>query len=188
LSQVAAESLLGEVEEKRKKTIQMLEAEYSAKKDEVAKRAEEQKSYIQNSSKKEAAALVQREKIRIGGAAKLQSKKIVFDATEKMLENNVAALKQVLADFANSKDYPEMLAKLVKYASKRLGGAITVRSRPADAALLKKLGVKVTASDLDTIGGVKATNSDGTLELDLTFEELLRNREDEARAFILGKE
>ena len=48
----AAEALLGEVEEKRKKTIQMLEAEYSAKKDEVAKKAAEQRSYIQDSGKR----------------------------------------------------------------------------------------------------------------------------------------
>ena len=86
---VAAESLLNEVEEKRKKTIDMLEAEYSAKKAEVTNRASEQKAYISDSSKKEAAALAQRERIRITGAAKLQSKKMIFDATEKMLENNV---------------------------------------------------------------------------------------------------
>lgn len=185
---MAAENLLKEVDDKRKGTIQMLEQEYSAKRDEVAKRAEEQKSYIRDSANKEATSLVQREKIRIEGAAKLQSKKMVFDATEKMLENNLDALKQVLADFTGSKEYPEMLGRMARYASKRLGGAITVRSRPADAAALKKLGVKLSSSDLDSIGGFKATSTDGTLELDLTFEELLRNREDQARAFILGKE
>jgi V/A-type H+/Na+-transporting ATPase subunit E len=183
---VAAESLLNEVEEKRKKTIEMLEAEYSAKKAEVANRAAEQRGYISESSKKEAAALVQRERIRISGAAKLQSKKMIFDATEKMLENNLAALKQSLADVAGSKEYPSLLSKMLAYASKRLGGTITVRCRPADAAILKKLGAKVSSSNLESVGGFKATNSDGTLELDLTFEELLRNHEDEARAFILG--
>ena len=81
-----------------------------------------------------------------------------------------------------------MLPKMVAYASKRLGGSISVRSRQADAAALKKLGVKVDSSDLDSMGGFKATNHDDTLELDLTFEELLRSREDEARASILGKE
>lgn len=185
---MAAESLLKEVEEKRKKTIEMLEAEYSAKKAEVTSRAAEQRAYIADSSKKEAAALVQRERIRIDGAAKLQSKKMVFDATEKMLESNVAALKQVLADFSSSKDYPALLSRMVSYASRRLGANIGVRCRQADAAALKKLGVKVLASNLDSVGGFKATSSDGTLELDLTFEELLRNREEEARAFILGKE
>jgi vacuolar-type H+-ATPase subunit E/Vma4 len=185
---VAAESLLKEVEDKRKKTIQMLETEYSAKKEEVSNRASEQKAYIADASKKEAAALVQRERIRITGAAKLQSKKMVFDATEKMLESNVAALKQALADMAGSKDYPDLLSRMVAYASKRLGGNISVKGRAADSAALKKLGVKVSSPNLESIGGFKATSSDGTLELDLTFEDLLRNREDEVRALILGKE
>ena len=180
--------MLGEVEEKRKKTIQMLEFEYSAKKDEVAKRTGEQRAYIQDSSKKEAAAATQREKIRIGGAAKLQSKKLIFDSTEKMLEANVAALRQVLAEYASSKDYPDLLSKMVAYANKRLGGSISVVCRPADSAAMKKHGVKVTSADLESMGGFKATNKDGTLELDLTFEDLLRGREEEARALLLGKE
>lgn len=184
----AADALLAEVEEKRKKTIQMLESEYSAKKEEVAKKGAEQRSYIQDSGKKEGAAAVQRETIRIEGGAKLQAKKMLFDATEKMLEANVSALRQVLSDYAESKDYHEMLEKMVSYANRRLGGSISVACRPADAAALKKLGVKVTSSDLNSMGGFKATNKDGTLELDLTFEELLRSHEEDARALILGKE
>lgn len=166
----------------------MLESEYAAKKTEVANRANDQKTYISDSSKREASALAQRERIRIGGAAKLQSKKMVFDATEKMLENNLVSLRQVLAEVAESKDYPDLLSRMVAYASKRLGGSISVRCRSHDAATIKKLGAKVHSSNLESIGGFKANNSDGTLELDLTFEELLRNHEDEVRAFILGKE
>ena len=184
---MAAESLLREVEEKRKKTVEMLESEYAAKKAEVTTRANEQRKYISDTSKKEAAVLVQREHIRIIGAAKLQAKKMVFDATEKMLESNLALLKQSLSDFAGTKEYPEILSKMVAYASKRLGGNIRVRCRSSDAAILKKLGVKEISPNLESIGGFKATNTDGTLELDLTFEELLRNREEEARASILGK-
>jgi V/A-type H+/Na+-transporting ATPase subunit E len=185
---VAAESLLKEVEEKRKKTIDMLEAEYSAKNAEVSNRAEEQKAYILDSSKKEAAALTQREKIKIVGAAKLQSKKMVFDATERMLETNVAALEQVLADLPGSKDYPDLLSKMVAYATRRLGGSISVRCSPSDAAVLKERGVKAVSSNFGGAGGFKATSADGTLELDLTFEELLRDHEEEVRGFILGKE
>lgn len=188
MTSVAVESLLKEVEEKREKTLQMLETEYSAKKAEVVNRSSEQKQYILDSSRKEAAALAQRERIRITGAAKLQSKKMIFDATEKMLENNLVALRQVLAEVASSKEYPDLLSRMVTYASKRLGGNISVRATAADAAALKKLGVKLSSSNLDSLGGFKAASSDGTLELDLTFEELLRNHEEEARAFILGKE
>ena len=184
----AAEALLGEVEEKRKKTIQMLEAEYSAKKDEVAKKAAEQRSYIQDSGKREGEAAAQREKVRIEGAAKLQAKKMLFDATERMLESNLTALRDVLADYAESKEYNDLLAKMAAYADRRLGGSINVTCRSADAPTLKKAGVKVASSELSSIGGFKATSRDGTLELDLTFEELLRSREEDARASILGKE
>ena len=184
---MVAEGLLEEVEERRKKTIQMLESEYSAKKDEVAKKTEEQKAFILETAKTDGRAAAQREKIRIAGAAKLQAKKLIFDATERMLEANVAALQGVLADFTSSKDYHPMLAKMVAYADRRLGGSISLRCRPEDAAALKKLAVTVSSSDLQTMGGFKATNREGTLELDLTFEELLRERDDQAKAMILGK-
>lgn len=185
---MAAETLLREVDEKRRKTIEQLESEYKAKREEVAKRAAEQRAYILESAKAQAAALAQRERIRITGAAKLQSKKMAFDATEKMLENNVALLKQALADFTTSKDYPDVLSKMLGYASKKLGPDMVAECRPADAPLLKKLGAKVGSSGLKTIGGFRAENKDGTLELDLTFEEILRNREESARAYILGKD
>ena len=74
------------------------------------------------SAKKEAVSLAQKEVTKIEGAAKLQSKKLLFDATEKLLESNIAALKDALAELASSPAYAELLAKMAKYASKRLGG------------------------------------------------------------------
>ena len=74
------------------------------------------------------------------------------------------------------------------YASKRLGGKIVVTCRRQDEAALKAAGAKVASTSLNSIGGFKADSEDGSLELDLTFEEILRSREDEVRASILGKE
>jgi vacuolar-type H+-ATPase subunit E/Vma4 len=37
------------------------------------------------------------------------------------------------------------------------------------------------------LGGIIAENDDGTKELDLTFEELLRSNEDEIKSSILEK-
>ncbi|MDG7012454.1 MAG: hypothetical protein JRN17_05130, partial [Nitrososphaerota archaeon] len=162
------------------------ESEYLIKKEEVSRRAAEQKSYIQESGRKEAEAAAQKEKARIEGAAKLQAKKMIFEATEKELESNLAALRQILADYAESKDYQNMLAKMVSYAEKSLGAPIGIECRSSDAAALKKLGVKVTSSDLSSIGGFSATSKDGTLALDLTFEELLRTHDEDVRAAILG--
>jgi V/A-type H+/Na+-transporting ATPase subunit E len=185
---MGVDALLKEVEDRRKKALEALEAEYSAKREEVKKRTAEQVSYIMESAKREAVVLAQKEVTRIEGAAKLQSKKLLFDATEKLLENNIAALKDSLAELANSPAYSELLGRMVKYASKRLGGKIAVTCRKQDEETLKAAGAKITSTNLNAIGGFRADSEDGTLELDLTFEELLRSREDEVRASILGKE
>ncbi|MGA2874077.1 MAG: V-type ATP synthase subunit E [Nitrososphaerales archaeon] len=185
---MAADTLLREVEEKRKKALEALDADFSTKSAEIKRRAEEEKLRIQDNAKKQAAELSQREKIRIDGASKLQAKKLVFDATEKMLENNLTTLRQALLDYAGSKEYSALLTRLVAYASKRLGGEINVVCRQADAIALKKAGVEVASSNLNSIGGFKAERKDGTLELDLTFEEILRGREEEVRGSILSGE
>jgi vacuolar-type H+-ATPase subunit E/Vma4 len=185
---VGAETLLGEVEERQKKALEQLEADYATREAEIAKHKAEQISSIAESAKKEASELAEKERARVSGVAKLQAKKIVFDSAEKMLENNILALKQVLAGYAESKDYPELLSRMVRYASKRLGGGVGVICRPSDAVIMKRLGAKTISSDLNSIGGFKAESEDGYLELDLTFEEILRNHEEEVRAHILGKE
>jgi V/A-type H+-transporting ATPase subunit E len=180
--------LLKEVEDRRKAALEQLEAEYASKRAEIQKRTDEERALILESSKKDAQSLSEREQTRITGAAKLRAKKMVFDATEKMLEVNLASLRRVLADLAQSKEYPDLLARMTRYASRRLGEKMTVVCRSADEPLFRKLGLKVDSSKLNSIGGFKAESEDGTLELDLTFEEILRNHEEQARASILGKE
>jgi V/A-type H+/Na+-transporting ATPase subunit E len=185
---MGVDALLKEVEERRKKAIEALESEYSIKREEVKKRTEEQLAYVLGSAKREGEALAQKEKTRIEGAAKLQAKKMVFDATEKLLESNISALRGALAELAASPAYSELLSRMDRYASTRLGGKIAVACRKGDEAALKAAGAKISSASLNSIGGFKADSEDGTLELDLTFEEILRSREDEVRAAILGKE
>ncbi|MHB8567953.1 MAG: V-type ATP synthase subunit E [Nitrososphaerales archaeon] len=179
--------MLREVEAKRKNALQALDAEYSSKVAEVKSRAEKERGSITESARKQSSELSQREKIRIEGASKLQSKKMIFDATEKMLENNIASLKQSLAAYTGTKEYTELLPKMAMYSAKRLGGEIAVKCREKDAPLLKKAGYEILASNLNTMGGLKAERKDGTLELDLTFEEILRSRDEEVRGLILSK-
>jgi V/A-type H+-transporting ATPase subunit E len=183
---VAAETLLREVEDKRKKALEQLDTEFQAKITEIKNRTETERQRILENAKRQAQDQAQREKIRIGGAAKLQSKKLIFDATEKMLESNLTALRRLLSEWGNSREYQELLPKMAEYASRRLGGQISVICRQGDAPSLKKAGVEIASSDLNSIGGFKAEKKDGTLELDLTFEEILRSREEDIRRTILG--
>src|ERR1019366_1662287 len=103
---MGVDALLTEVEERHKKALETLDAEYSSKREEVKKRTDEQLAYIMESARREATAISQREKTKIEGAAKLQTKKVMFDATEKMLENNISALNQALVELAASPAYP----------------------------------------------------------------------------------
>src|ERR1700752_2129592 len=104
---MGVDALLKEVEDRRKKALDALEAEYGAKGEEGRKKTAEQVAYIMDSAKKEAVSLAQKEGTKIDGAAKLQSKKLLFDATEKLLENNIAALRDALAEMASSPSYDE---------------------------------------------------------------------------------
>ncbi len=185
---MGAETLLKEVEEKRKTALKQLEDEYAAKMAEVQKRTQDERTHILEAASTEAAALSQREQTRVAGAARLQAKKMGFDATERMLEANISALRQVLGEFADSEEYSQVLPRMVRYASKRLGGNIGVRCRAADVQAIKTAGAVVLSADLPTIGGFKAVSEDGDFELDLTFEEMLRTHEDQVRASIIGKE
>ncbi len=183
---MAAETLLREVEDKRKKALDALDAEYTAKIDTVRKQAELDKQRIQDNAKRQAQELAEREKIRIEGAAKLQAKKLIFDAEEKMLESNLSALKDSLAQWVGSKDYEKLLPSMARYAAMRLGSDINVICRPQDARILSDAGVKIASSNLNSMGGFKAEKKDGTLELDLTFEDLLRSHDEEIRGAILS--
>ena len=68
----------------------------------------------------------------------------------------------------------------------KLGKKITVHCKEEDKPLFNISDVTV-GSSIQTIGGVIAENDDGTKELDLTFEELLRTNEDEIKSSILEK-
>lgn len=185
---MGAETLLKEVEEKRNAALKQLDDELGAKRDEIQQSTARERARILDAARIEGVALSEKERTRLIGAANLQVKKMGFDATEKMLEANISALKQVLNEFADSKEYAGLLPRMVRYASKRLGGNIGVKCRPADAQTVQKAGARVLSADLGVIGGFKAESEDGNFELDLTFEEILRTHEEQVRAIIIGKE
>jgi len=74
-----------------------------------------------------------------------------------------------------------VLQKMVATAKKQLGPNINITCREQDRSALTDMGVNVIKTN-QTIGGVIAENENGTKELDLTFEELLRIHEDEVKS------
>jgi V/A-type H+/Na+-transporting ATPase subunit E len=125
-----------------------------------------------------------REAARIVEAARLQAKKILFDAVNMNLDSAFEVIKGQLRSYTNSKEYKATLDKLIANAKKNLGPNIKVCSREQDRSPLSELGVTVI-NKIQTIGGVIAENENGSKELDLTLEELLRIHEDEVKSSIM---
>jgi vacuolar-type H+-ATPase subunit E/Vma4 len=76
---------------------------------------------------------------------------------------------------------------MVNVARKRLGQDAQVHCREEDRQILKDLHATVSNKPIQTLGGIIVENKEGTMELDLTFEELLRTRDEEVRVILLGK-
>ena len=126
----------------------------------------------------------EREAARIVEAARLQARKILFDAININLDSAFEVIKEQLRSYASSDEYKGALHKVIATAKKNLGPKIKVRCREEDRTPLSELGVTVIKT-IQTIGGVIAENENGSKELDLTFEELLRIHEDEVKSSIM---
>jgi vacuolar-type H+-ATPase subunit E/Vma4 len=126
----------------------------------------------------------EREAARIVEAAKLQAKKILFDAINLNLDSAFEVIKVGLSSYVKSTEYNAAVQKMIVTAKKNLGPKIKVSCREQDRSPLAEIGVTVIKT-IQTMGGVVAENENGTKELDLTFEELLRLHEDVAKSLIM---
>lgn len=139
--------------EQEEKSIDTFESEYSGKIEEVGRNEELEKNRIREIAKRQAKELSQRERIKIEREAKLQAKRIIFEATQKMLKDNLNSLKQTLEEWTRSNDYEDLLPRMVNYASKRLGVDIRVMCRQADVRVLEKTWGRNCLLKLELFGG-----------------------------------
>ncbi len=183
---MSAEALLREVEDRLKRQLAELEAEYAQKMDEARRSTEYEISRLKEDAEKQVKLLSEKEKTRILGSARLQAKRIVAGANQMYVERGVEWMVKTLQKYSTSQEYKKLLGKMFEYAKKRLGEGLSVRCRPQDKSVFEKLGAHVSSADLDSVGGAVFTSSDGSLELDLRFEELIRLRGEELRSAIMG--
>ena len=177
---------LNEIETRKKKDITNLDKELEEKKSATEAKKNTAIKEIQERFSNEAKIKSEREASKIVEAGKLDAKKILFDAINKNLDSTFDTIKQELSSYTKNPEYKKILQKMVKTAKKALGNKITVHCREEDQAVFNTQDVAI-GSSIQTLGGIIAENNDGTKELDLTFEELLRTHEDEIKTTILEK-
>ncbi len=126
-----------------------------------------------------------RERAQRIAAAKLQSRQLLYAARERRLESAVRDTRTLLAGFPSSSAYPGVLRRMLAAATEALGKQLRVSGRAEDAAVLAKVaGKSFDPTPRAILGGLIAETPDGSRRLNLSFDELLRLREDRVRELL----
>jgi vacuolar-type H+-ATPase subunit E/Vma4 len=128
---------------------------------------------------------VARERAQRLAAAKLESRKMLYEAREKRLEAAIGDTRTLLAEYTGSSAYPAVLRRMYSVATDALGKQLKVSGRADDAGLLAKVaGKSFDPTPQPILGGLIAETPDGSRRLNLSFNELLRLREDKVRELL----
>ena len=177
---------LDEIENRKKKEIINLDKELDDKQSEAGIKKNTAIKELQEHYSKEAKTKSEKEASRIVEAGKLEAKKILFDAINKNLDSTFDMIKQELGNYTKTSEYKKKLQKMAETAKNTLGDNIVIHCREEDKSVFSSKNITI-GSSIPILGGLVAENNDGTKELDLTFEELLRTHEDEIKTTILEK-
>ncbi len=177
-------TFIDEIENNKKKKLRDLDDRFLKDKTALQSKAESAIKDANTHYSMEAAIKSEETSTRIVEAAKLQAKKVIFEAINRKMDSIFAEIKKEIGGHTKSPEYKATLKKMVSNAQRQLGRNIAIGCREEDRSSLNDLEVKITKT-IESIGGLTAENMDRTKELDLTFEELLRIHEDEIRAMIM---
>ncbi len=103
------------------------------------------------------------------------------------MDSTFKVIKDEMESYAQKPEYKNLVKKMINYAKSILGNEIIVHCRTKDVPILKEMNISTGIPINNTLGGILAENKEGTRELDLTFEELLRTKEDDIKSFLVER-
>jgi vacuolar-type H+-ATPase subunit E/Vma4 len=183
---MSIETFLHEIENRKKAEIESLGKDLAEKKSKLQTEMNYEIKEIQERFAREAKVKSDREQSRIIEAAKLQAKKVLFDAINTNMQSAFAIIREEMENYTKSPQYKKAVETMVNASKKKLGQNIIVQCRDEDKSILNELGIQ-TGKSIKSLGGIVVENKEGTKELDLTFEELLRTHEDQVKSFLSEK-
>ena len=176
-----------EIENRKEQDIQILEKKLSEKKEEIRRTKETTIRELQNQYSEEAKIKSQKEYARIVEASKLQAKKILFESINENMDSTFDIIIQEMKGYVQKPEYKNLLKKMITFSKNTLGPDAIIHCRSNDASTLKEMNVPIIDPPINTLGGIIAEDKQGMRELDLTFEELLRTKEDDVKGFLLER-
>ena len=183
---MSIDQFVDEIQNRKKNELADLDKKLNDKKSETDSKKNSAVKELKENYANEAKTKAEREGARIVEAGKLEAKKILFDAINKNLDSTFDVIKKELDGYSKKPEYKQVLQKLIVYSKKVLAKKIIIHCREEDKSFFKDKDIEI-GSVIQTLGGIIAENKEKTKEIDLTFEELLRNNEDEIKNTILEK-
>lgn len=182
---MALEDLVEEIRRRGEAEIEKIQSSRSAEEARLRKEREGKLAEIRTQAARAAETEAARERAQRLAAAKLKSRKLLYEARERRLENAVTETRQLLEEFTASREYDAVLRQMVDTASRSLGKQLRVSGRAEDASRLSKVAGKAfDPTPQPILGGIVAETTDGARRLNLSFDELLRLREDRVRELL----
>lgn len=179
------ETLVAEIRSRGEAELKAVEESRDAEAAKIAAERDEKIRQIRAEAQRTAELEAARERAQRIAGAKLKARKQLYEAREARLKNAVGATRTLLADFTRSDAYPTVLKRMVDAAGETLGKQLRIRGRSEDAARLQKAAGKAfDPAPLPILGGLVAETVDGSRRLNLSFDELLRLREDRVRELL----
>ncbi|MHB8352606.1 MAG: V-type ATP synthase subunit E [Thermoplasmata archaeon] len=179
------DGLLGEMRARADAEFATAQSEAAAEAARITSERDRQVSEIQAESTRRAELEADRERTRTLAGARMQARKIQYEAREQALLEALAGVRRQLTDFTTTDDYEAVLERMYDAAVERLGKDVRISGRAADAAALKALAGKAfLAAPVPILGGLIAESADGSRRLSLSLDELLRLREDRVRKLL----
>lgn len=182
---MALEDLVEEIRRRGEAEIEKIRSTRSAEETRVRAEREQKLAEIRTQAARSAEVEAAREKAQRLAAAKLKSRKLLYEARERRLENAVAETRTLLQEFTTSREYDAVLRQMIDVASRALGKQFRVSGRAEDASRLSRVAGKAfDPTPQPILGGVVVETTDGARRLNLSFDELLRLREDRVRELL----
>ena len=182
---MSLETLVEEIRRRGEADLQALTADRQARTAKVVSDRDRTVETIRAESVRAADAEIAHERAQNIAAAKLQARKLLYEARERRLVSALAETREMLQEYTRSPQYPTVLKRMVSAATDSLGKPVRILGRGEDASLLAKVaGKSFDPTPQPILGGLVAETPDGSRRLNLSFDELLRLREDRVRELL----
>jgi vacuolar-type H+-ATPase subunit E/Vma4 len=182
---MSLETLVDEIRRRGEAGLADVTAERAAATKQLLAERDERVAAIRAESARETDLEVAHERAQRIAAAKLESRKLLYEAREQRLEGAIEETRSLLRDYTRSPQYPAVLKRMMAAATETLGKQVRIFGRSEDASVLSKVaGRSFDPTPQPILGGLIAETPDGNRRLNLSFDELLRLREDRVRELL----